>query len=87
VQRGLKKANAKAAAAIPASSCEFPRSKYRPDAAPPACSAAGMNPNVEQFINIAGHNFRLLGVVPEAILLPGLAAILVFSAYKVWGHK
>lgn len=29
----------------------------------------------------------LLGVVPGAILLPLLAAILVFSAYKVWNHK
>lgn len=30
---------------------------------------------------------RLLGVVPEAILLPLLAAILVISAVKVWRHK
>ncbi|MBI1331215.1 MAG: TSUP family transporter [Alphaproteobacteria bacterium] len=30
---------------------------------------------------------RLLGTVPTAILLPLLAAILVFSAYKVWNHK
>ena len=30
---------------------------------------------------------RLLGIMPEAILLPILAAILVFSAVKVWGHR
>jgi uncharacterized protein len=30
---------------------------------------------------------RLLGIVPETILLPGLAVVLIFSAYKVWGHK
>ncbi|MFK0690487.1 TSUP family transporter [Mesorhizobium sp. IMUNJ 23033] len=30
---------------------------------------------------------RLLGSVPEQILLPLLAAILVISAYKVWHHK
>lgn len=30
---------------------------------------------------------RLLGLVPEAILLPLLAAILVISAVKVWRHK
>ncbi len=30
---------------------------------------------------------RLLGIVPEQILLPLLAAILVISAYKVWRHK
>ena len=29
----------------------------------------------------------LLGVVPSAILLPVLAAVLVFSAFKVWGHR
>ena len=29
----------------------------------------------------------LLGIVPETILLPLLAAILVISAYKVWRHK
>lgn len=28
----------------------------------------------------------LLGIVPEAVLLPGLAAILVASACKVWRH-
>ena len=30
---------------------------------------------------------RLLGIVPETLLLPGLAAILIFSAYKVWNHR
>jgi uncharacterized protein len=30
---------------------------------------------------------RLLGIVPEQILLPLLATILVISAYKVWRHK
>lgn len=29
----------------------------------------------------------LLGIVPEGVLLPLLAAILVLSAFKVWGHK
>lgn len=29
---------------------------------------------------------RLLGIVPSAVLLPLLAAILVVSAWKVWGH-
>lgn len=29
----------------------------------------------------------LLGIVPDGILLPLLAAILVVSAYKVWQHK
>lgn len=29
----------------------------------------------------------LLGIVPSAYLLPALAAILVFSAYKVWRHR
>jgi len=29
---------------------------------------------------------RLLGVVPEAVLLPLLAAILVVSAAKLWRH-
>ncbi len=29
---------------------------------------------------------QLLGVVPGAVLLPGLAAILVASAWKVWRH-
>lgn len=29
---------------------------------------------------------RLLGIVPEQILLPLLAVILIVSAYKVWGH-
>ncbi|UXN58238.1 sulfite exporter TauE/SafE family protein [Phyllobacterium zundukense] len=29
---------------------------------------------------------QLLGVVPEALLLPALAVILVISAYKVWQH-
>ncbi|ULB12576.1 sulfite exporter TauE/SafE family protein (plasmid) [Cereibacter azotoformans] len=28
----------------------------------------------------------LLGIVPEAVLLPGLAAILLISAWKVWRH-
>ncbi|RWP26668.1 sulfite exporter TauE/SafE family protein [Mesorhizobium sp.] len=30
---------------------------------------------------------QLLGVVPEQILLPLLAAILVISAYKIWRHE
>ncbi len=30
---------------------------------------------------------HLLGIVPEWILLPGLALILLVSAFKVWGHK
>jgi uncharacterized membrane protein YfcA len=30
---------------------------------------------------------RLLGIVPSAILLPLLAAILIISAVKVWRHK
>lgn len=30
---------------------------------------------------------RLLGIVPEAILLPALAAILLVSAAKVWRHR
>ncbi|MHC2797435.1 putative membrane protein YfcA [Mesorhizobium jarvisii] len=30
---------------------------------------------------------QLLGLVPEQILLPLLAAILVMSAYRVWQHK
>ena len=30
---------------------------------------------------------RLLGIVPSAVLLPLLAAILVISAFKVWQHK
>lgn len=30
---------------------------------------------------------QLLGIVPERILLPLLAAILVVSAFKVWRHK
>ncbi|WP_457443985.1 sulfite exporter TauE/SafE family protein [Roseateles sp. P5_E4] len=30
---------------------------------------------------------QLLGVVPSAVLLPALAAILVISAVKVWRHK
>jgi len=29
----------------------------------------------------------LLGIVPDGVLLPMLAAILVISAYKVWNHK
>ena len=33
---------------------------------------------------IGGH---LLGLVPNAILLPLLAALLVISAVKVWRHK
>jgi uncharacterized membrane protein YfcA len=28
----------------------------------------------------------LLGIVPETVLLPGLAVILVVSAWKVWRH-
>lgn len=30
---------------------------------------------------------RLLGLVPDYVLLPALAAILVISAWKVWRHK
>ena len=30
---------------------------------------------------------RLLGIVPDTMLLPALAAILVFSAVKVWQHN
>jgi uncharacterized membrane protein YfcA len=30
---------------------------------------------------------RLLGVIPTAVLLPGLAAILLLSAVKVWRHS
>lgn len=30
---------------------------------------------------------RLLGLVPDYVLLPALAAILVISAWKVWHHK
>lgn len=30
---------------------------------------------------------RLLGIVPAAVLLPALAAILVISAWKVWQHR
>lgn len=30
---------------------------------------------------------QLLGVVPDGVLLPALAAILVISAVKVWRHK
>lgn len=30
---------------------------------------------------------RLLGMVPESVLLPILAAILVISAWKVWQHR
>lgn len=30
---------------------------------------------------------QLLGLVPSAVLLPLLAAILVLSAIKVWRHK
>jgi uncharacterized membrane protein YfcA len=30
---------------------------------------------------------RLLDVVPEAYLFPALGTILVFSAYKIWGHR
>lgn len=29
---------------------------------------------------------RLLGIVPDTILLPALAAILMISAYKMWRH-
>ena len=28
----------------------------------------------------------LLGVIPDAVLVPGLAALLVFSSIKVWRH-
>lgn len=30
---------------------------------------------------------RLLGLIPSAVILPGLGAILVFSAWKVWRHR
>jgi uncharacterized protein len=30
---------------------------------------------------------RLLGLVPGAVLLPGLAAILLVSAVKIWRHR
>lgn len=30
---------------------------------------------------------RLLGIVPDSVLLPTLAAILIWSAWKVWHHK
>lgn len=30
---------------------------------------------------------KLLGIVPDAILLPALAGILLFSAVKVWRHR
>lgn len=30
---------------------------------------------------------RMLGIVPDAILLPTLAAILLISAWKVWRHR
>jgi uncharacterized membrane protein YfcA len=30
---------------------------------------------------------RLLGLIPNAVLLPQLAVILVLSAVKVWKHK
>ena len=30
---------------------------------------------------------RLLGIVPDTVLLPGLAAILLISAWKVWRHS
>lgn len=30
---------------------------------------------------------RLLGVIPSALILPSLAAILVFSAWKVWRNE
>jgi uncharacterized protein len=30
---------------------------------------------------------RVLGLVPNIILLPLLAVILVLSAFKVWRHK
>jgi uncharacterized membrane protein YfcA len=33
---------------------------------------------------IGGH---LLGIVPDAVLLPLLAVILVISSVKVWKHK
>jgi uncharacterized membrane protein YfcA len=39
--------------------------------------------------SIAGTFFGglLLGIVPAAVLLPALAAILVISAVKVWWHN
>ena len=30
---------------------------------------------------------QMVGVIPSAVLLPALAAILLISAVKVWGHK
>lgn len=38
--------------------------------------------------SIAGASIgsRLLGIVPDTILLPALAAILMISAYKMWRH-
>ncbi len=30
---------------------------------------------------------RLLGLMPNGVLLPALAAILLISAWKVWHHK
>ncbi|AWC20866.1 Sulfite exporter TauE/SafE [Aminobacter sp. MSH1] len=30
---------------------------------------------------------QLIGIVPDTVLLPGLAAILLVSAWKVWGHR
>ena len=30
---------------------------------------------------------RLLGLVPDGVLLPALAVILLISAWKVWNHK
>ena len=29
----------------------------------------------------------LLGVIPTAVLIPGLVALLLLSSYKVWHHK
>ena len=30
---------------------------------------------------------RLLGAIPSAVILPALAAILVFSGWRVWRHQ
>lgn len=29
----------------------------------------------------------LLGVVPTAVLIPALVALLILSSYKVWNHR
>lgn len=41
------------------------------------------------FGSIAGSFIggRLLGIIPDGVLLPGLALILVVSAVKVWQHR